>query len=288
MKIWKRWRRALSMVCLVALVGGQAHAVEQAATAEKAASAEKAVTTDNVVIAEPNGFGRAWTSFKADTDKFPDRFISDAKTTFWNGPNLVALGLAGVATGVFENNYDDKINDHFERHGKMSKSLEDGLYVAGNPGTHFAITGLWYGLAAGSGNSENQEKAMTMMSALAITGASTMSLKWMANNDCPNGAEYGWPSGHTSSTMAAASVLDEFYGPAVGIPAYAFTGLMGYRMMEEGDHWASDVIFGAVLGYVVGHSVAGKAKKAQIAGCDIVPFAGPDGSAMGMGLMKKF
>jgi membrane-associated phospholipid phosphatase len=29
-------------------------------------------------------------------------------------------------------------------------------------------------------------------------------------------------------------------------------------MMDEGDHWASDVLFGAVLGWVVGHTVAGR------------------------------
>jgi membrane-associated phospholipid phosphatase len=262
----------MSVVCLLALLlAGQVRAAEQAAP-------------------EPQvkGFGRAWKSFEADTDKFPDRFLADSKTVFWNGPNAIALGLAGVGTAVSENNWDDKTADHFQSHGKMSKTLDDSLYITGGPAMHFALTGLWYGLAASQGDDENSKKAMTMFTALAITGASTMSLKWMANNDCPNGAEYGWPSGHTSSTMCVASVLDEFYGPAVGIPAYVFTGVVGYRMMEAGDHWVSDVMFGAVLGYVVGHTVAGKGKKVQVAGCNIIPYTGSDGTAMGMGLVRQF
>lgn len=268
----------MSMVCLVALLGGQVHAAEQAAASE------------NAVKAEPNSFsfGRAWTSLETDTNKFPGRFIDDSKTTFWNTPNAVALGLAGVGTAVFQRNYDDKINHHFETHGNLPDFMDQAGDVVGSPVTHFAATGLWYGVAAGYGNETGKDQAMTMMTALAITGAATMSLKWIANNDCPNGAEYGWPSGHTSSSVCVASVLDEFYGPEVGIPAYGVAAFVGYRMMDAGDHWASDVLFGAVLGYVVGHTVAGKDKKMQVAGCDMVPFFGSRGDAMGMGLVKQF
>ena len=147
---------------------------------------------------------------------------------------------------------------------------------------------MWYGIAAANGDELNRQRAVTMMSALAITGAATMGLKWAANNDCPNEAEYGWPSGHTSSTVCFAAVLDEFYGPEVGIPAYLFAGFMGYRMMDARDHWASDVLFGAVLGYVVGHTVAGKSKKVEVAGFNLVPYSGNDGTAMGLGLARQF
>ena len=259
-------------VCLLAFLGGQIRAASPVPEAAE----------------DPNGFCRAWCSFTSDVNRFPDAFLSDSKAVFWNKPNLIALGLAGIGSGVVRNNWDDKIADDFRSRGKMSKTLDDALYITGGPGTHFAVTGIWYGLAAGSGDELNKERAFTMMNALAITGAVTMSLKWAAHNECPNGAEYGWPSGHTSSTMCVAAVLDEFYGPAVGIPAYIFTGVVGYRMMESGDHWASDVLFGAVLGYVVGHTVAGTGRLPQVGGCDIVPFQGADGDATGIALVKYF
>jgi len=271
MKLWRQSRRVVSVLCLLVFVGGQVKAAEEAAVAET-----------------PPGFGRAWQTFEVDKWVFAERFLSDSKSVFWNQPNLMALGLAGIASGVVDNNWDDKVAEDFRTRGKMSKTLDDALYITGGPATHFALTGIWYGLAAGSDDDEGREKAITMMSALAITGAATMSLKWAAHNECPNGAEYGWPSGHTSSTMCVASVLDEYYGPTVGIPAYIFTGVVGYRMMESGDHWASDVLFGAVLGYVVGHTVAGKGKSVQVAGCDIVPFRGGNGTATGIALMKQF
>jgi hypothetical protein len=37
-------------------------------------------------------------------------------------------------------------------------------------------------------------------------------------------------------------------------------------MMDSHDHWASDVLFGGTLGYIVGHTVAGKHKQLELAG----------------------
>jgi len=85
-------------------------------------------------------------------------------------------------------------------------------------------------------------------------------------------------------------VLDEFYGPKVGIPAYLLAGFVGYRMMDSGDHWASDVLFGGVLGYVVGHAIAGEHKKLELAGFEILPLIAPhsEGPAAGVILAKEF
>jgi hypothetical protein len=89
--------------------------------------------------------------------------------------------------------------------------------------------------------------------------------------------------------MCVASVLDEYYGPAIGIPAYIGAGFVGYRMMESGDHWASDVLFGAVLGYAVGHHVAG-GKEISMAGFQVLPMVDTDSkqSYIGINLYRRF
>jgi hypothetical protein len=65
--------------------------------------------------------------------------------------------------------------------------------------------------------------------------------------------------------------------------------MVGWRMMDSHDHWASDVLFGGTLGYVVGHSVAAKHKQLEIAGFKIEPMidigAHP---ATGIALVKRF
>jgi len=229
-------------------------------------------------------------SAKADLANLPSRVIEDSKDTFLRADNLTALLLAGGASIAMHNNHADKnLAEHFEKHQVFNGFIDEGLNVIGCPGTHFAATGLWYALSAENQDEFNTERAWTMMTALSVTGLTTMGLKAIRNNDTPNGKSWAWPSGHTASSFTVASVLDEFYGPKVGIPAYALASLVGFRMMDSGDHWASDVVFGATLGWVVGHTIAGKHKELEIAGFKVLPYTASNyGPVMGFSLVKQF
>lgn len=229
-------------------------------------------------------------SLKADLDAWPDRVIDDSKDTFSRTDNITALLVAGAASiAMNDSDADDDIAEHSDQHQVIDGFGSEALDTLGSPGFHFAATGLWYALSAENEDVFNRERAWTMMTALAINGLTTAGLKFIRDNDTPNGKRWAWPSGHTSSSFTVASVLDEFYGPKVGIPAYMLAGLVGYRMMDEGDHWASDVVFGAALGWVIGHTVAGKHKELEIAGFKVLPFtASVDGPVMGINLVKRF
>ena len=74
------------------------------------------------------------------------------------------------------------------------------------------------------------------------------------------------------------------------LSAYIGASLVAYRMLGAGDHWASDVVFGATLGWVVGHTIAGKHKQLEIAGFNVLPYSGGTGRDRGFGvlLMKRF
>ena len=234
--------------------------------------------------------GNFFESARSDFANWPGRIIEDSKETFSRRDNIAALLLAGGASIAMHNSdADDNLAGNFERHRTFQGFTDESLDQIGNPGTHFAVTGLWYALSAQSQDEFNKERAWTMMTALAVNGMATVGLKAIRDNDCPNGKSWAWPSGHTSSSFTVASVLDEFYGPKVGIPAYALASLVGYRMMDTGDHWGSDVVFGAALGWVVGHTIAGKHKQFEIAGFKVVPYIGnANGSAMGVSLVKRF
>ena len=175
----------------------------------------------------------------------------------------------------------------------LGKTADDVVFNFGGPAAHFGAAGVWYALSAANRDELNKDRAWTMLKALSVTGTSTMALKLLRNNETPNDKALAWPSGHTSSSFTVAAVLDEFYGPEVGIPAYLGAGFVGYRMMESGDHWASDVLFGATLGYIVGHHVAGKDKKLEVGGFDVIPLMGVlDGETgrtmTGVGFVRQF
>jgi len=238
----------------------------------------------------PSGTNLFLESAKADFAGWPNRLLEDSKDTFLRKGNVTALLLAGGASiAMHQSSADKNLAANFERHRAFEGFTDGSLNVIGCPGTHFAVTGLWYAFSADKEDELNAERAWTMMTALSVTGLATVGLKAIRDNETPNGKNWAWPSGHTSSSFTVASVLDEFYGPKVGIPAYALASLVAYRMMDTGDHWASDVVFGATLGWVVGHTVAGKHKNLEIAGFEVLPYttSGSD-ETMGVYLVKRF
>jgi len=66
----------------------------------------------------------------------------------------------------------------------------------------------------------------------------------------------GWPSGHTANAFAAAATIAQMYHDKlwVKITAYTYASLIGLGMSVY-DHWASDVIAGALIGAAVGTTV---------------------------------
>ena len=285
---WNGCRLWVVFICLI-LAAGCAKPVRDKSSAASALRAAEISNGSNQAnnLSETSRF---FESAKTDFVNWPKRIIEDSKGTFLKEDNFISLMLAGGASiAMHQSNADKNIADHFEKHRVLRGFADESLNIIGSPGTHFAITGLWYGLSAENQDEFNKERAWTMMTALAVTGLTTVGLKAIRDNDTPNGKRWAWPSGHTASSFTVASVLDEFYGPEVGIPAYALASLIGWRMMDTGDHWASDVVFGATLGWVVGHTIAGKHKDLELAGFKVLPYmASNSGPVMGVNLVKQF
>jgi len=74
-----------------------------------------------------------------------------------------------------------------------------------------------------------------------------------------------FPSGHTSSAFAVASVFAHQYAdkPFVPIAAYTIASLTGISRLTEHDHWASDVFAGACIGYLCGRQVVKHERELQ-------------------------
>lgn len=60
---------------------------------------------------------------------------------------------------------------------------------------------------------------------------------------------FSFPSGHTSSAFATATAITlstkKWY---IGVPAFAYAGLVGYSRMRLGAHYGSDVLVGIIVG----------------------------------------
>ncbi len=73
----------------------------------------------------------------------------------------------------------------------------------------------------------------------------------------PPSAFDAFPSGHTTTAFAIATVFANQYGDHRAVPyiAYTLASAVGFTRMTQHAHWASDVFAGACLGYLCGRQV---------------------------------
>jgi hypothetical protein len=230
---------------------------------------------------------------KSSTANWPQRIIQDSKESFLRADNLSILLLAGGASvALHSSGADEKVADNFEDHHIFHGFTDESLNIVGHPWTQLGASALWYAVSRKNQDDFNKERAEAMVAALSVTNVMTFSLKAIRHNDTPNGKDWAWPSGHAASSFTVASMLDEFYGPKVGLPAYALASLIAYRMLDTGDHWTSDVVFGAAIGWVVGHTFGAKQRQLEIAGFKAMPYTayapGNNGTVVGVNLVKRF
>jgi membrane-associated phospholipid phosphatase len=112
------------------------------------------------------------------------------------------------------------------------------------------------GLPAAQGDWTGDKQA-----ALALGGswAITEALKRVTHEERPDHSnDLSFPSGHASSSFAAAAVLEKRYGWKIGIPAHLVAAFVGIARVEAKKHFVHDVIAGAAIGEAAGWLVSSK------------------------------
>lgn len=80
--------------------------------------------------------------------------------------------------------------------------------------------------------------------------------KFAVQRPRPDGSNsVSFPSGHSASAFATATVLQQYYGWKAGAPAYAFAGFVAASRMASSKHYLSDIAMGAGLGIAAGRTV---------------------------------
>lgn len=196
---------------------------------------------------------------KKDVTEFWPMVGRDAKQIV-TARNAALLGVALGGALVIREELDEDVRQDTAQHPQRWGNASEFLGYLGNAEAQVPILLAIHASSLMNDDEELHDVSKTVLSAYAINGLSTVAIKGIANTDRPsdtwNNGEYGFPSFHTSSSTTIAAVLDEYYGPSVGVPAYALAGLIGWSRIDQRDHDLSDVVFGAAMGYVIGKSVA--------------------------------
>ena len=228
-----------------------------------------------------------WQVVRNDFQNFPADLWQDSKQLVSQKENIAILLISGGASGYVRCDHDDEIANHFDGHHTFGRDFTIAVGSSGNPFYHFTLAGAGYFYGLLAEDDETRQVSRSLLEALSLTGLITTGFKTVAQDHGSNGEPLAWPSGHTSSMITLATVMNEYYGSRIGLSLYALSGLVMYERMETGEHWASDLVFGAAIGYTVGRTVAGKSKL-EIFGMDVMPFMDPQSGSSGIVLAKQF
>lgn len=223
----------------------------------------------------PGFFGRLWGDI---VRQGGSPFRMDGTDLLWlGGATAITAGLVAI-----DEPFDNQVKDLKERHNWITNSSEIVTEFGGNYGIGAAA--LFAGYSFIWNDPKGKETSAMLAQALITSGLWTRLGKFLTGRERPSNAYseghttgqwYGpllqcngdnrfggpkfdaFPSGHTATVFAIATVFAEQYNQTLTVPilAYGFAGIVGFSRTLEHTHWISDVFVGALLGYLCGRDV---------------------------------
>lgn len=180
------------------------------------------------------------------------KHIPRRNSVYWFG------GGAALALAVHPE--DRKINARLINHST------DGMWtpghIIGNTGLILGTSAATYFIGRATDSHRAQHLGMDLMEASILSEGIVEGMKLIARRPRPieigiskQSPTYSFPSGHAAITFAAATVLQQHLGYKAAIPTYLLASYVAMSRLHDNRHYASDVIFGAATGIVVGRSV---------------------------------
>lgn len=186
---------------------------------------------------------------------------------WWTAGAIVTSGLVlytqdEAIRSAFQNARTEQ-TEWFSRN--IAEPIGSGAYSLGGSAILFGVGYL-------TDDEKLQRTSLQAVKAFVLTGGATVVLKQLTHRVRPyeiprSDLWYGptgispdfdaFPSGHTSTAFSVASVYAHSYidRPWVGVTAYSLASLTALSRIHDDVHWASDVFFGAALGWYVGRTI---------------------------------
>jgi membrane-associated phospholipid phosphatase len=187
-------------------------------------------------------------SFESLFTNLPSDFRHLASST--NGVVIAGSGL--LAIGVHSG--DSEITREAAESSDLEEVLDSGEPIGGGLVQGGGALGI-YLFGRFTHRTNTAILGADLIRAQIVNGTLTLSLKAAVNRERPDGSPYSFPSGHSSSSFATATVLARHFGWKVGVPAYAVASYVAASRLTENRHYLSDVLFGAGIGIVSGRAV---------------------------------
>jgi hypothetical protein len=168
---------------------------------------------------------------------------------------------------------------------QLPTDLSSGLYFIGDGWTHVTITTSFFAYGMFTSDTRALQTASQLAEGLAGVTFVTQLLKHITGRQSPyrstqsrgkwdlfpNQEDYhqnvpaydAFPSGHLAAAMMAVTVISENYKEYKYIKPLGYTlmTILGYQMLNNGVHWASDYPLALAMGYSFGKLVVSRNRK---------------------------
>ncbi|MEZ5196940.1 MAG: phosphatase PAP2 family protein [Bacteroidales bacterium] len=181
----------------------------------------------------------------------------------------VFAGVVGIAAVTYI--YDEEIYNAFQRNRNETTDAISKYAIEPWGSGLYSISLLGVIYLTGHNNNHHKNVALTGLKAYLLSGGASFVFKHLFHRHRPGDSSppnpYLWegpypfttdytsfPSGHTTTAFAIASVLAQGYKDKlwIGLTSYSVATLVGLSRINDGKHWASDVVVGAALGTFIG------------------------------------
>ena len=181
--------------------------------------------------------------FKLSAGDFKHFFSADT------GKTLAYTSIVAIAAAPWDR---EGVNNGF--------NIPTTVFQSGNVIGSFAFQvgagAATYAIAKVGNNQRAANVGRDIVRAQILSQVMVQGLKFTVQRERPDGSNsQSFPSGHSSSAFATATVLQRHYGWKIGVPAYALGSYVALARMSWNRHHATDVVMGAGFGIAAARTV---------------------------------
>jgi len=200
---------------------------------------------------------------------FSDIAYTATSPSRWDRADWIMAGSVAVGTGFFIG-LDEEIRDVFEDNRSSTTDDFASLFEPfGNGLVTIPALAAFYIFGHYDENDKAKRTALIATESFLVTGLYTTVIKVSMGRHRPSTGDSStsfdgfttdhksFPSGHTSTAFAIATVIANKYEetPYIKPISYGIASLTGLSRINDEKHWASDVFFGAALGYFTSKTI---------------------------------
>ncbi len=190
----------------------------------------------------------------------------------WDRPTWVrVLTTTGIIAGITCN--EERIQEWVQsKRGETSNRISRIVKPVGDIDYTLPALALFYTCGVIADREEFKSMALVALQSTIVTGAFTESLKYLTHKHRPASGDLNsiiwdgpstkkqnlsFPSGHAAHSFAVATVFANQYRDRKIIPfvAYSLALTCSASRINDNQHWATDVISGALIGHLVASSI---------------------------------